>query len=244
NLEKRDVKEAPKNSECQENKNETRLEMHKDSKWQNSWEKFKNSNPAFSRLFRIIEIANSSKFFQKTNIITKKITNFITNLNSKTEIQTVVNELHQLDDTFSITSFLFYCETSFVPNVLESWMGGHSEILKDWCHEAVFNILTEPINQAKKRSAYWDNRIIDVSEIELVGAKMMEQGPVLIISFYSQQISCLRKVQSHELIDGDPDKVQKIANIWALCRDREVFGNNEAWKLIDANSSSCGDSWV
>ena len=75
--------------------------------------------------------------------------------------------MHKLDADFTITKFLYYCENCFVPNVLESWLQGHLSILKDWCHESVFNVLTEPLKQAEKQKCYWDNKILDISEVEV-----------------------------------------------------------------------------
>ena len=73
---------------------------------------------------------------------------------------------------------------------------------------------------------------------------MMEQGPVLIISFHSQQTSCLRNIATNNLIEGDPDKVLRVTNIWALCRDKAQIGSKDVWKLIDASSASSSDSWI
>lgn len=40
------------------------------------------------------------------------------------------------------------CEKDIIPNVLEAMMRGDLEILKDWCHEAPYNILSTPIKHA------------------------------------------------------------------------------------------------
>ena len=73
---------------------------------------------------------------------------------------------------------------------------GNLEVLEDWCHEACFNQLAVPIKAAEQQKLLFDNRVLDFTEPELVAAKIMEQGPVLVITFNSQQIM-VRRVQRY-----------------------------------------------
>ena len=48
--------------------------------------------------------------------------------------------------------------------------------------------------------------MLDIDNIDLAMGKMMEQGPVLVITFNSQQILCVRD-RTGKVIEGSPDKV-------------------------------------
>lgn len=109
--------------------------------------------------------------------------------------------------------------------------------MKDWCHEAVFNALAEPIKQAIKLKYKFCSRILDVENVELAMGKIMEQGPVLVITFQAQQIMAIRD-ETNKLIEGDPEKVQRVHYVWVLCRDQNEFDPKAAWKLIDMSASS------
>jgi import inner membrane translocase subunit TIM44 len=49
-------------------------------------------------------------------------------------------------------------------------------------------------------------QVLDIDNIDLAMGKMMEQGPVLVITFNSQQILCVRD-RTGKVIEGSPDKV-------------------------------------
>ena len=61
-------------------------------------------------------------------------------------------------------------------------------MLEDWCHEAAFNQLAVPIKAALEQKLRFDARVLDITDVEIVAAKLMEQGPVLVITFSAQQI--------------------------------------------------------
>lgn len=62
--------------------------------------------------------------------------------------------------------------------------------------------------------------------------KMMEQGPVLVITFQAQQINCIRD-KTGTVREGDPHKVLRVTHVWALCRDQSEFHPWAAWRLLD-----------
>lgn len=60
-----------------------------------------------------------------------------------------LTEICKMDPDFSKEAFLKKCENDIIPNILEAMVRGELEILKDWCHEGPYNILSAPIKQAK-----------------------------------------------------------------------------------------------
>ena len=56
-------------------------------------------------------------------------------------------------------------------------------------------------------SCYLPLKVLDIDNIDLAMGKMMEQGPVLVITFNSQQILCVRD-RTGKVIEGSPDKVR------------------------------------
>ena len=61
-------------------------------------------------------------------------------------------------------------------------------MLEDWCHEGAFSQLSIPIKSALEQKLRFDAHVLDITDVELVAAKLMEQGPVLVITFSAQQI--------------------------------------------------------
>lgn len=67
--------------------------------------------------------------------------------------------------------------------------------------------------------------------------KVMDQGPVLAISFTSQQIMCIRDAEN-KVIEGDPEKVMRVNYVWVLCRDPTELNPSAAWRLLEIGASS------
>jgi import inner membrane translocase subunit TIM44 len=56
-----------------------------------------------------------------------------------------------------------------------------------------------------------DSKVLDINSLDLAMGKMMEQGPVLVITFNSQQILCVKDREG---------KVTRLTYLWVLCRDQ------------------------
>ncbi|MEQ2250798.1 Mitochondrial import inner membrane translocase subunit TIM44 [Ilyodon furcidens] len=213
--------------------------LHKDSKWYQQWKDFKDNNVVFNRFFEMKMKYDESDnvFIRASRAVTDKMTNIIGGLFSKTEMSEVLTEILKLDPSFDKDSFLKQCEQDIIPNILEAMIRGELEVLKDWCYEATYSQLAHPIHQAKAMGLQFHSKILDIDNIDLAMGKMMEQGPVLIITFQAQLVMVIRNAKG-EVVEGDPDKVLRMMYVWALCRDQEELNPYAAWRLLDISASS------
>ncbi|KAL6469469.1 hypothetical protein MHYP_G00229930 [Metynnis hypsauchen] len=213
--------------------------LHKDSKWYQQWKDFKDKNVVFNRFFEMKMKYDESDnaFIRASRAVTDKMTDLIGGLFSKTEMSEVLTEILKVDPSFDKDSFLKQCEKDIIPNILEAMIQGELEVLKDWCYEATYSQLAHPIQQAKAMGLQFHSKILDIDNVDLAIGKMMEQGPVLIITFQAQLVMVIRN-QKGEVVEGDPDKVLRMMYVWALCRDQEEFNPYAAWRLLDISASS------
>lgn len=222
----------------------TGVELHKDSKWFASWQNFKDNNPYVNKVFEM-----KTKFDESDNpvvrasrLVTDKMTELFGGLFSKTELSEVLTEICKVDPNFDRHQFLKECEHEIIPNILEAMLRGDLEILKDWCYEAPFNVLSTPIKQAQAMGYVFDSKVIDLTNLELEMGKMMEQGPVLIITFQTQQIMSVRDAKG-KVVEGDPEKIFRVHYVWVLCRDQNELDPKAAWKLLDMSANS-NEQWL
>ncbi|KAM6332245.1 mitochondrial import inner membrane translocase subunit TIM44 isoform 1-T1 [Alca torda] len=181
--------------------------LHKDSKWYQQWKDFKDNNVVFNRFFEMKMKYDESDnaFIRASRAVTDKVTDLIGGLFSKTEMSEVLTEILKVDPSFDKDRFLKQCEYDIIPNVLEAMMSGELDILKDWCYEATYSQLAHPIQQAKAMGLQFHSRILDIDNIDLAMGKMMEQGPVLIITFQAQVVMVIKN-QTGEVVEGDPEE--------------------------------------
>lgn len=217
----------------------TGLELHKDSKFYESWQNFKNNNPYVHKVmdWKLKYDESNNPVIRASRLLTDKVSDIMGGLFQKTELSETLTEICKIDPSFEQKRFLKQCETDIIPNVLEAMTKGDLEILKDWCHEGPYNLFAVPIKQAQQQGYKIESKILDVDNVDLVMGKVMDQGPVLIITFTSQQIMVVKDAQG-AVVEGDPDKIMRVTYVWVLCRDPSEPNPRAAWRLLDLSANS------
>ncbi|CAH8857730.1 unnamed protein product [Trichobilharzia szidati] len=208
--------------------------VHKDSKWVAAWQDFKENNQYVQRFFDLKAHYEESDHLviRSLRFVTDRISGLFSGLKSTNELQLVLDEITKLDPTFTLESFIRHCRFVIIPNVLEAIVRVDLNILKDWCYEAPYNVLAQPLKQIQQLGCISESRILDIHNVDVQMGKMMEQGPVLVITFQAQQINCIRD-RSGTVREGDPHKVLRVTHVWALCRDQSELHPLAAWRLLD-----------
>lgn len=222
----------------------TGVELHKDSKFYQSWENFKNHNQYVNKVldWKIKYEESENPMIRASRLLTDRVTDIMSSLFSKTELSETFTEICKIDPNFNEKQFLRDCENDIIPNILEAMVRGDLEILKDWCFESTYNLIATPIAQAQKLGHYLDSKILDIENVDLAMGKVMEQGPVLIVTFQTQQIMCVRDIKK-AVVEGDPQKVMRVNYVWVLCRDSEDLNPKSAWRLMEL-SANCNEQFV
>lgn len=226
------------------NEEATGIELHRDSRWYQSWQNFRDNNQYVHKLFDLKTKYDESDnpLVRASRNLTDKVTDIFGGLFQKTELSEVLTEICKMDPNFDKNEFIRQCETDIIPNLLEAMVRGDLDILRDWCHDAPFNVLSTPIKQAVQMGCRFDSKVLDVTNVDLAMGKIMEQGPVLIITFQSQQIMVVRNAKG-EVVEGDPEKIMRMHYAWVLCRDQNELDPKAAWKLMDLSANS-SEQWL
>ncbi|MCL4125631.1 UNVERIFIED_CONTAM: hypothetical protein GTU68_007090 [Idotea baltica] len=217
----------------------TGITLHKDSKFSQSWQDFKNNNPYVNRIFewRTKLDESDNPIVRASMVIKDKATELFGGVFQRTELSEALTEICKMDPTFDKEIFLLECEYVIIPNILEAMIRPDLQVLKDWCYERAYQVLASPVNQAKQLGFYFDSKVLDVDNVDLVMGKVMEEGPVLALSFQSQQILCVKNSKG-EVVEGDPSKVMRVQYVWVLCRDQTELNPQAAWRLLDLSAQS------
>lgn len=222
----------------------TGVVLHKDSKWYAQWKAFKDDNPVVNRLFDLkMKYDESDNIMIRTSrFVTDRIIQAIGGVFSPSETAQTFAEIAKIDSSFDKENFIKICESLIIPTVLEAFLKGDLDILRDWCHDAAYGVLSALIEQDRSKGLSTESRILDLRHVDVLLAKMMEPGPVLVVSFQAQQHILVRDSQ-RQIIDGGEDHIENIHYIWALCRDQSIYEPTAAWRILEFGISS-SDAWV
>ncbi|KAL7074126.1 hypothetical protein ACQ4LE_006690 [Meloidogyne hapla] len=214
------------------NTDATQVELHKESRWYSGWKAFSESNPYYSKLLdwkmRIDE--SESIVFRGVRSTLERIQFAFT---PQDDVSKVLTEISKVDPNFNKHDWLRFCEKEMIPNILEAVIQMNVNVLNDWCYERAFKMISQGINEYSKIGYNtFDSQIIDVSKVEMVSGKMMDQGPTLVITFQVFMIHVLKNSEG-KVIEGDPNNAIRVHHVWVLCRDMEEFNPATAWKLLE-----------
>lgn len=237
-------KDAKPAAKIEENNEQTGIVMHSESKWQQQWSEFKDNNPLAKALFGL-----RMKFDESDNIVVRaarSVTDTLTDrfgtVFEEGETAQVLNEISKIDRNFRVDEFTRHVETTVAPVVIEAYMAGDTNTLKDWCAEMCFSVLSEQINQRKAHGLRVESRILELRNCELAAARMMEQGPVLIFTFYTQQIICVRDATG-AIKEGGEDHVERVVYVLAMRRDQHNFDPHSAWQVLELSMAAHMETW-
>ncbi|CAG2239093.1 TIM44 [Mytilus edulis] len=110
----------------------TGVVLHKDSKWYQSWENFKDNNAYMNKVFDLKMKYDESDHLlvRGTRFFTDKMGQLFGGVFSKTELSDVLTEICKVEPDFDKERFLKMCEKEIIPNILEAIVRGDLTILK------------------------------------------------------------------------------------------------------------------
>ncbi|GBP33926.1 Mitochondrial import inner membrane translocase subunit TIM44 [Eumeta japonica] len=217
----------------------TGVELHRDSRFHQQWQEFKDKNPYINKMldWKLRLEESDSTVVRASRFVSDKVSSLFGGLFEHTDLSKTLTEICKMEPGFTQQRFVQRCTDDIIPNVLEAMVRGDLEVLRDWCHEGVYNVLAAPIKQCRELGYRLDSKILDIEQIELVMGKMMEQGPVLVVTFQAQQIMCVKDARGG-VVEGDPDRVMRVNYAWVLCRDPQELNPAAAWRLLELSASS------
>eukprot|EP01134_Creolimax_fragrantissima_P000281 CFRG0281T1 len=207
--------------------------MHKDSVWFSKWKEFKDNNPITNRAFewKMHYDESDNIFVRSMRSITDVIADGVSGMFKESEMITVLREICKQDPDFEREDFIEYAHKSLIPVLLESYFSEDLVTLEAWCSEPTYNVLASNIKQRKDIGHTVDVKILDIRDVDIFNAMMMEQGPVLTVTCMVQQIT-VEKDKKGKIIDGHPDTVEDVLYAFAFCREEGTYGKG-AWRVMD-----------
>lgn len=233
-----EVDENATNKIYEENTEDQGVVLHKDAKWFQAFQNFKENNQYVNKMFEYKSQYDESDnpLIRVTRGLTERFSGMFGGMFKSTEMSEVLTEIVRVDPSFNLENFMKTVQNEIIPNVLEALSQNEMVVLKDWCTETAFNMLTHPIEQCKQLKFKYHNEVLDISHLDIAATKIMEFGeqpsPVLIFTFTAQQIIYVTDAKG-AVVEGDSDKIKRVSHVWALCRDQSIHNPDSAWRVME-----------
>ncbi|ORZ24485.1 hypothetical protein BCR42DRAFT_365881 [Absidia repens] len=222
--------------------------LHKDSKWKESWNKFKEDSPIMQGIFRARKNYEDSDnvFVSYTRAFTDRVGETFGSIFEESDQALTIRAFQEIDPTFNMDKFMQEARGFIVPEVMEAYLKGDVETLKVWCSEATYNVLTAVIQAQMQQGLISDCQIQDLRDVDLVAAKILEnEVPVLVLSFRTQEIIVFRNAKSGEVVYGKEDQIEQCTYACVFTKEPEDLQNpvTAGWRIIDMAKHDSRPVW-
>lgn len=161
---------------------------------------------------------------------------------AENETAMVIRKFREIDPNFQLEPFLREMREYILPEVLDAYVKGDVETLREWLSAAQFQVYSALSEQWTKAGLRVDGRILDIRHVDILSAKLLEPGeiPVFIITCRTQEVHVYRQIKTGELAAGMEDKVQLVTYAIGVTRTPEDVNNPETrgWRLIELQKSA------
>ncbi|ANW05168.1 Tim44/TimA family putative adaptor protein [Bradyrhizobium icense] len=137
------------------------------------------------------------------------------------------------DSSFDPRHFLSGARSAYEMIVL-AFANGDRRALKDLLSSEVYESFEAVIKDREKHEQKTETRFVSIDKAELVSAEARDRAAQLTVRFVSQMISVTRD-KTGGIVDGNPDKVADITDVWTFARDTSSRDPN--WKLVGTGSA-------
>ena len=89
------------------------------------------------------------------------------------------------------------------------------------------------INEREDANETLETTMVGISHAEIIEAELQQKTAFVTVKFISEQVNVTRDADG-EVVDGDPNHVAKITDIWTFARNTRSRDPN--WTLVATRS--------
>lgn len=153
---------------------------------------------------------------------------------SGTKLNRQLKDISAADPSFSPAAFLDGAKMAY-EMIVTAFADGDRKTLKNLLARDVYDGFSGAISERESRSEQVRSTFVGVESAKITGAELSGHDEHITVRFVSQIISATYD-KDDQLVDGDPDQVAEVTDLWTFARDTRSSDPN--WKLVATESES------
>lgn len=145
-----------------------------------------------------------------------------------------IAEIRDADNTFDPGGFANGARGAF-EMIVQGFAEGDRDNLQMLLADDVYENFEAAIDEREEAEETLESTIIGIKSAEVIEAGMDGQNAMVTVKFVSEQVNVTRDSEDR-IIDGDPNQVTEITDIWTFSRDTKSRDPN--WKLVETRSQN------
>jgi predicted lipid-binding transport protein (Tim44 family) len=143
-----------------------------------------------------------------------------------------VAAIRAADPTFDPGGFTAGARAAFT-TIVEAFAKGDTAALRPLLDNATYASFEAAIRGRAERKEKAETTLIGFEASDVSAAGLSGSDATVTVRFVSEQINVVRNAES-QIVDGNPNEVQKVIDLWTFCRDTKSIDPN--WLLIKTES--------
>jgi predicted lipid-binding transport protein (Tim44 family) len=139
-----------------------------------------------------------------------------------------LDAIEREDKTFNAKQFLVGARAAY-DMIVTAYAAGDRRQLKNLLGREVYDGFETAIKEREQRGETVETRFVSIDGADLTAAEMRGKTSQVTVRFQSQLVSVTR-AKDGAVIDGNPDKVTDVTDVWTFARD--VSSRDPNWKLV------------
>ena len=117
--------------------------------------------------------------------------------------------------------------------IITSFARGDKKSLKSLLEKKMFNRFSEVIDERKSKNQISETTFIGFKSSKILEFKKIENIYKVSVNFVSEIITCV-KDSNNKVIDGDPDKIKQVSDIWKFSKN--MWSQDPTWYLVETSN--------
>jgi predicted lipid-binding transport protein (Tim44 family) len=113
--------------------------------------------------------------------------------------------------------------------IVTAYGSGDRRSLKNLLSREVYDGFETAIRERESRGETAETRFVSIDKADIAGAEVKAKTAQITVRFVSQLVSVTRD-RAGTVIDGNPDKVTDVTDVWTFARD--LGSRDPNWKLV------------
>lgn len=147
-------------------------------------------------------------------------------------------DISKADKSFDIKDFLTNAQDAFAI-VVEAFANNDRDTLKDLLNEDVYAAFDGAISAREKAGETVVAEILSIKEAKVLSATLNNKAALVTLRFVATE-SRVTKDKADEIIDGHPDKISEMIDIWTFGRD--IKSKDPRWFVMETRSDDPDDN--
>ncbi len=153
---------------------------------------------------------------------------------ARTPLEAGLFEIGKADRNFGTELFLEGSSGAF-EMIVAAYAEGDLSQLKRLLSKDVYENFAEAVQARYDNRETLETTLVGIKSVALMDARVENRRGLITVKFVSEQINVTRD-RDGKIIDGDPDDITAITDIWTFAR--EVRSRDPNWTLVETSSSN------